>query len=401
MNLNKLQQKAFDLVVVDKEPVVVLTGSGGTGKSTTTAEIIRAYKGEIAVTATTNKAKDVLAQASSHHASTIQSRMGFVIVQKGFTQDLQQMNDPKYARLIVVDEISMLPYNVYAEIMRALDEKLIQQVLFLGDPIQLKAIGKSIHPDEIPGVHLELMEQMRQTGDDPSRTAYLQALRTAIEEGHDAPPPFPEDSPSLTLTQDHKEFADAYNAQTGIKKIIAYRNRVVDKYNTTIHEGDEAFLPGDSVIIDQPLGKARNGDLVNIISVDLEDKLDRYRLRVVTTIGERYTIYHWNNTTAYNNYLETFVDVGDEIGYWKVRNESFGLKHQYACTVFKAQGSSYDAVFLDGTDLWNAHATPKNEWNHPISMDDFLRMLYVSVSRMREHCYVFVGDLRRYEKFSV
>jgi len=401
MELNKLQQKAYDLVVHQKVAVVILTGSGGTGKSTTTAKIIQDYRGEVAVTATTNKAKDVLAQASGKHASTIQSRMGFIIVQKGFSQHLRQMNDPKYARLIVVDEISMLPYEVYTEIMAAVDAGLVQQVLFLGDPIQLKAIGKSIHPDEIPGTHLELTKQERQTGNDPVLTTYLQTLRDAIETEAETPPEFPTESPSLQLIMNHKEFAELYHAEHGVKKLIAYRNRVVDKYNNTIHEGEDAFIVGDSVIIDKPLGKARNGDLVNIISVTPDDKLDRYKLRVVTTIGERFTIYHWNNTTAYNDYLNVFVDAGDEMRYWEARNASFSLKHQYACTVYKAQGSSYDTVFIDGADLWNAYATPKNEWNHPISMDDFLRMLYVAISRMRTKCYIFVGDLRYYGKFSV
>lgn len=397
MTLNKLQQKAFDAIVKKRVPVLVLTGAAGCGKSATTAAIIQAMGMDIAITATTNKAKEVLAQMSQRPANTVQSQMGFVLSQANFKQNLIKVREAKTKSLVIVEEISMLPFNVYEELMKHLEEGSIKQLLFLGDPIQLKAIGKSIHPNDIEGMHIELTEQMRQDASDIELSTYLQALRTAIEtEG--TPPAFP-NTPALQVLTDHTKFAETYLKTTGIKKVIAYRNRVVDKYNGYIHDGANTFNVGDTVVIDKPLGDARNGDTVNIIAISEDDNFDRQIITVVTGNGGVFAIYQWDTISAYDKVLEDLVNRGDEAAYWSIVNSTVNLKHLYACTVYKAQGSSYDTVFVDGSDLWDAYTAVPSKWNNPISMDDFMRMLYVAISRMKVQCYLYIGPQRKYEYF--
>lgn len=47
------------------------------------------------------------------------------------------------------------------------------------------------------------------------------------------------------------------------------------------------------------------------------------------------------------------------------------LRHSYACTVHKAQGSTYDTVYVDLDDLYKAIR----------NKDMYNRLLYVAVSR--------------------
>lgn len=398
MSLNKLQQKAFDAVIVDKVPILVLTGAGGVGKSHTTAAIIGAYGKDIAITATTNKAKEVLSQMAQRPANTVQSQMGFVITQHNYKQALKQVREPKCASLVIVEEISMLPLSVYEELLRNKAEGAISQLLFLGDPIQLKSIGEGVNPLDIPGLHIELTEQMRQSKEDIELATYLDDLRYAIEMSKN-PPNFPTDTEAFKVITDHSEFAAAYKEATGVKKVIAYRNRVVDKYNEYIHDGEHIFNSGDTVVIDKPIGTARNGDTVQILSIMESTKYAALEIVIITGSGEVFKVLQWHSKSALEHVLIECKNTGNEEHYWAVHNSSFNLKHQYACTVHKSQGSSYDAVFIDGTDLWDAHIATPTKWNNPITMDDFLRLLYVAISRMRTTCYLYIGQQRKYEKF--
>jgi len=57
------------------------------------------------------------------------------------------------------------------------------------------------------------------------------------------------------------------------------------------------------------------------------------------------------------------------------------LRAAYACTINKAQGSTFDEVFIDLDDIRRC-----------TSGDQIARMLYVGVSRARNHVYL-TGDL--------
>lgn len=67
----------------------------------------------------------------------------------------------------------------------------------------------------------------------------------------------------------------------------------------------------------------------------------------------------------------------DEVSNW------IDLRAQYSCTVNKAQGSTFDKVFIDLNDISGCN-----------NGNQIARMLYVAVSRARETVY-FYGDLAR------
>ena len=62
------------------------------------------------------------------------------------------------------------------------------------------------------------------------------------------------------------------------------------------------------------------------------------------------------------------------------------VHHADALTVYGAQGSTYDEVFIDATDMMTARANVR-------------RMAYVGISRARHKAHVFVGEERNYKYF--
>ena len=65
----------------------------------------------------------------------------------------------------------------------------------------------------------------------------------------------------------------------------------------------------------------------------------------------------------------------------EAENRWVDLRAAYACTINKAQGSTYDRVFIDLDDIGRCN-----------SGDQIARMLYVGVSRAREQVFL-TGDL--------
>ncbi len=361
--------------------------TGNSGKSYTVSQIIKAFDPEdIALTATTHKAKTVISQMSGMQAHTVHSYFGFKIAQNGYTQTLVNVNkNIKPIKLVIIDEISLLPQQILNLLLHLNKKKIIKQLLLIGDPIQLKAVSDP--PDLTPFLNhtIELTEQMRQQPE-VSLTEYFKRLRTAIETTK--MPSLKAVIPNITFISSHKEFCDIYNNCNTNKKILAYRNIVVDKYNYYIH-GNSIFRQGDDVIIDKPLGKARNGDEVKVKS-SIEDD-EKFTIEVITSLGSIHQIYHYKSVSTVNKQLDLYRKQDNKHAYWYLFNNSFRLKHSYACTIHKAQGETYDTVFVDAADIIAAYQVRKSRYNNPISLDTFLRLYYVALSRMKSQAYVYTG----------
>ena len=402
MKLNQKQLEAFETVVGEKSIVIVITGSAGTGKTTTMAAILEAVSCETTITATTHAAKTELGKrVQGKIVNTTQSAMGFSMVKKGYSMDLVQIHDPVKTDLLIVDETSMLPKKVFNAIQRSLKDGGIKAVVFLGDAVQLPAVSGGFDLNSIKGKHIELTEQMRQDEADITSKAYLDELRLAID-SDSATAPSLKELENITSYKSHVDFCNAYKDCNGDKRIITYRNRVADKYNEYIHTGEERFNKGDLVILDKPLMHAEtiianNGEVVVIDSAEYFQDMLYWKLTVVTYDGSKVRgVLNWDSPAAKEAKLSELKSDGNLNGFWSLSDKSFRLKHMYACTVFKSQGSSIANVFVDAADLWAAHTCKPSKWAHPISFKMFLRLLYVAVSRMEAKAHLFTGLGRDY-----
>ena len=399
--LNPEQQKLYD-TVLSGEQVVLCLGEAGTGKSFTLSSILKDFPHPYVVTALSHKACGAINEVTGITAQTIHSYLQMVLTINGYEKALRPKTDRdgcqvpiKPTHLLVVDEISMLNDSLFQRIKRALEEGTIKQLLLLGDLVQLDTIGTKPDFNELNPTIVHLTQQMRQSTASPELTAYLAELRTAIETNQFFDPYRPS-VPEFTYYNSHKDFCRAYLQCTDDKLITAYRNTKIDKYNMNIHPSG-IFRPGDQVIVDKPLGKAANQTTATIIDV-VEHEPQYYKLKLRNIHDEVHTVFHFTHKATLEYQLQKYRDNNDYIGYHRALDQCFNLKLSYAVTTTKAQGSTIDHIWVDLNDITSAYTQPKNKYNNPISLNQQLRYIYVSISRMKSHCSLFIGNTRDYSK---
>lgn len=126
-----------------KEPVSILTGGPGTGKSTVTeaiAEIASEIsRGPVILMAPTGKAARRLEETTGQEAFTVHRALGAIGEPGGarFTRD--RSNPLPSGCFVVVDEASMLDVELAASLLEALPAD--GRILFVGDRNQLPSVG--------------------------------------------------------------------------------------------------------------------------------------------------------------------------------------------------------------------------------------------------------------------
>jgi exodeoxyribonuclease V alpha subunit len=120
------------------QPVSVLTGGPGTGKTTAVQALIAAVEGagkRYALASPTGRAAKRLSEATGRPASTIHRLLGYSPIE-GFEHDA---DNPLKLDLLVVDEVSMLDILLANSLFRALEPGT--HVLLVGDVDQLPSVG--------------------------------------------------------------------------------------------------------------------------------------------------------------------------------------------------------------------------------------------------------------------
>lgn len=402
--LNEGQQRLFDSVVRERNPITICLSVAGSGKTFATKEIVDNYNGTVVVTALSHKACASLNETTGLQARTVHSYLQMVMTNVGYSKQLV----PKVRRdgtqfpieetdLLVVDEISMMNTTLFDRMMTAFNDGVIKQLLLLGDLIQLDAIGGQPDLLKLPATFIELTEQMRQSDSSPELTTYFTKLRSAIANNQYFDT-IDTTVPEFTYYDSHAKFADAYHNCTTDKLIIAYRNNKIDKYNSYVHHSPN-FAQGDKVIIDKPLGSAANQTTATIASV-LENEPTYYKLRLINAQNEQHDVFHFTHKQTMNEQLEYYKQTNDPDGYHRALDQCFSLKYHYACTITKAQGTTVSTVFIDASDIIDAYQQKPNKFNNPITRNAYLRYMYVALSRMRVHAHIFIGNTRNYTKFT-
>ncbi|MFA5138354.1 MAG: AAA family ATPase [Elusimicrobiota bacterium] len=139
MNLFPDQQRALELA--RKNPLFVLTGSAGTGKSTVVRAIIEdlAKPGvRVAIAAPSGKAAKRIAEITGRPATTIHRLLEPQKTADGFAFTRGPSN-PIDVDLLVVDEASMIDITLMARLIEAIPPGA--RLLLVGDPYQLPSVG--------------------------------------------------------------------------------------------------------------------------------------------------------------------------------------------------------------------------------------------------------------------
>jgi len=153
---NRCQRRAIKDVL--REPLLVLTGGPGTGKTTSVIgmlDLLDELDFEVELAAPTGRAAQRLAEATGHSASTIHRLLDY----KPPAEFGRDENNPLETDVLIVDELSMVDLQLMDRLLRALEPGT--RLVMVGDADQLPPVGPGnvladlIASPEIPTVELE------------------------------------------------------------------------------------------------------------------------------------------------------------------------------------------------------------------------------------------------------
>jgi len=402
---------AFMQFLLNKdEREFLLLGHSGCGKTYLTKDLIEkaidqskflshlmGQEGELNIflTATTNQAAENLNNATGMPAGTIHSFLGLRVDNDWKTGKTVLKKTSSwgihYNTLIIVDEASMAD----SALLQHIREGTVGcKILYILDPNQLLPVFENKVPVlNSTGTVAVLDETVRQQAGNPIIALGAQ-LRNAIQFGH----PFPDIQTTGTniIQLEPKEFQAKIDelflapGHTSHKaKILAWTNKRVNKYNTyvrSLSHADEAITVGETLVANTAIiGNNRipvisNQQEVLVTEVEEPTMIDGV-LGQWIVLNESYSVFRALNQNDAEFQIKAASKLKNWPEYFRLKEFFADLRPVHASTVHKSQGSTYDSVFIDLTDICSCN-----------QREEVLRMLYVAFTRARFNVY-FRGQI--------
>jgi hypothetical protein len=401
----------FEWLFKPDEKEMIISGPGGVGKthlmSVMIDDIIPRYHqtcqmmgmppiyDQVQMTATTNKAAQVVAAATKRDTSTVQSFLNLKVTENYKTGEstLRPTNNWRvHGKLVLfVDEGSMIDTPLQDYILKGTTQA---KIVYVGDHCQLSPVKERISPIYTRNLPFyELLEPMRTSN--PALLAVNTQLRETVETGVFKPIKLVPGSIDLCDDGDIEQGIQLYfGHQTHDSRILAYTNQRVIDYNDHIRQmrglPDEytvgEFLVNNSAIQlkDRMLSVEEE---ITILSLDpttekryIEENvyLEVRRASVTTGYGMPFDIKIPVDRPHFAALLRYFSSKKQWGMFYDLKKTYPDLRQRDAATFHKAQGSSYDSVFIDLTNLSTCHQP-----------DTVARMLYVAFSRARTRVFLY------------
>lgn len=393
----------IDFLLDSSQKYFVLKGVAGTGKTHLINQVEKdfveveklltvtgVYKPqEWQYTATTHKAAHALRAAANRDTCTLHSLLSLQLKSNYRTgKNFLVRNSATTVddMIIVVDEASYIDYDL----LEALEKYTVNcKVIFMGDPAQLTPIGLNHSPVFLAGFNTYTLTQVVRQSTKHPLSPILEHFRNYIL-GHTESLPKITACPELVrMTSDEfnktiiSEFTSGWSSSKS--KVLAWRNKTVTKYNQMLFTGvnnRSNFEIGDVVVNNKAIPNIATDAEVEIVSVlsmfSLGVRGHRY---IVNTGAKSVHVFVPDNPADYKKHLNRAIKDGKTEDVKTIMDTWADLRPVYASTVNKAQGSTYDKVFIDLGDF----KTLKDP-------NQLARLLYVALSRAK-YQVVFTGDL--------
>ena len=381
IDFNAEQEKA--ILSAFTEPLVIVTGGPGTGKTTIVHAIINLYQklnndsatllNEIALLAPTGRAAKRLKETTLMPSQTIHKFLGYMGGNK-FTYNKYNKTS---ARLIIIDEASMMDLSLAHRLFTSMHDDA--RVIIVGDVDQLPSVGPGqvlkdlINTKEIKTIRLTKIHRQAedssivklahsvnegivpenifekrsdrnfiQTDNDHIMPLLIDLVKRAIDKGKD-------------IQKDIQILVPMYRGDVGINEI---NSRLQELINPLTNELDEikhlgrSFRPKDKVIqlVNRADKNIMNGDIGEVLSIK------------------------YKNSKPFS--LSVMYDIGI-IEYEQEELEDIALA--YAVSVHKAQGSEFDVVIM------------------PISTMHYVmlkrKLIYTAITRAKKSL-ILIGDVK-------
>jgi len=405
--LNPGQQKASDgffAFLLNDEKELIISGAGGVGKTYLMGylidEIIPRYYNtcsmmgikpqyhSVHMTATTNKAAEVLGETTDRPACTIHSFLGLRVKENYTTGRTNLQKTPNWKvhekEIIFIDECSMIDNDLYAAIQEgACNSKIV----YVGDHSQLPPVFEDISPIYKNNISFfELTESMRNASQ-PALRALCDQVRATVATGIFKPI---QTVPGVIDWLDEDEILAAID-NSFVKKdtnsrILAYSNSTVNELNNYIRQAKNLpghYIANERLVSNSALQYGSTGisveEPVKILSMgskttyklpqDLE--LEVHYADLLGKFGQVLpNVPIPVNKAYFEQLVKYFAKQKDWPTYFTLKNTFPDLRPHTACTVHKSQGSSYDTVFIDLNSLSTCNQSKLAA-----------RLLYVAVTR--------------------
>lgn len=343
------------------------------------------------ITASTNKAANVLHEKLGRETSTIHSLLGLKVTNdysSGKTV-LQRTRDTQVFSnsLIFIDEASMVD-SALLKLIRELTMDC--KVVYIGDPYQLAPIFETESPvfNSVQNKAV-LREVVRQASGSPITTLALQ-YREAVEQGvfphreHMNVPTVTVLSPQDFKQKIEEDFRDPYT-DTSEKKILAWTNAKVLAYNKFIRELQglpDDYVRGETLITNNPI------IFQNFtIPTDSEIRIDGSRRTAYEGMpGQNiyvgaHEVFVPDSLDDLKAVLKQYSSVKNWTNYFKIKDYVQDLRPIHALTIHKSQGSTYKRVYINLSDIGRNN-----------KKTEVARLLYVAISRASEEVFLY-GEL--------
>ena len=390
---HQLETKNKILDLLHTGQIAVLSGISGTGKSTTTKEIIydfRKLNKIVHVTATTHKAVEVISRdiPLGLSVSTIHSFLNLVrdTTKEGAPLVPNIRKEDNFAQLLVIDEFSMLTEDVIRYLREYMTRNKYTKVLLVGDASQLVLDQEDLKLLGLEDVTVHLTEPMRQSAMSDIAMYSKVASEAIMGTGPAVSIPWGDE---VIKYEKHEDFIQAWkNTKTPDKAILAFSNKTVTAYNRNISKlyrnQELEYMPGNKVILRSSVKTNMKTSIPNRALVKLTSVSDEGEYYLVgSNMGE----FRINKTASWiKSQTRQFVEEKNWAKYYDFVEKYVQVHHADAMTCHSSQGDTFEEVFVDATDMMNA---PR----------DVLRLAYVAISRAKSRVHVFVGNKRNYKAF--
>lgn len=417
VELNEDQKRVVDTVIDhingdSEDPFIGVAGPAGSGKTTCNISIVNGTNKRVVLTATTNKAcrviREVFAANSEYQppVCTIYSLLGLTLLANGEVKEVSGLKgdlDFSDFDVIGIDEMGMLNRQICSYIDRVAEDHPRLRWMLFGDRYQLPPVKET--ESAVWGMdNLLHLTKVERTDNQ------ILTLATHLRELIDNPGPLnigndndgKEGVWSLNREQFHRaliENCEGFN--TGAYKAVAWRNDTVESVNRVIRNAlvgpqNQPWLVGERITLLEPAKSFMDDSIFastdeeGVIVEVTETTHPLYRLfkvwhlRVDLDNGSQEVLYalHEDSKVDHDKNLRDMAERAKKDRklwryYWGLKDSFHKVRHAWATTAHRAQGSTYQQAFV----CWRDIMANKR-------MSEALRCLYVATTRPKEKLYV-------------
>ena len=393
VNINNIiynEEQRLAIKTALNNPITIISGGPGVGKTTIINAIVKSFMinynisnidalNRIALLAPTGRAAKKLASSTLMPASTIHRFLKW----NKETDDFQVNEyNPNHHSLVIVDEVSMLDNHLFASLLKGLTSNI--KLVLVGDVFQLPSVGPGqilfdlINSDCFPFIFLKQIYRQ-------SENSYIPYLARDIK--------------AKDITDELFERKDDYSfIDMDVQNIKGAIRKICEKTKVkNISESDIQILA--------PMYKGENGiDNLNYIMQDFFNPKDESKKEITygyVTYRENDKVLQQINNPDCNvfngdiGYIRKIEKVKDKVTKDVITIDFDGnmveynkedlsmIKHAYAITIHKSQGSEFPHVIMP-----ICHSYNKMLYN---------KLIYTGVSRAKKSL-IILGERESFIK---